>query len=117
MYGTIIPAYRLVESIESLTQFAYSAREHLDARTNEIRAEQFGGLFRYVKSKEREGEQAVIRQFRRNIEDVLGEDCYTTDSSTYELPTLEPVGNGKYELQMECGGKTIVMPLGKVELR
>lgn len=117
LYGTIIPAYRFADSLDQLNQLAYSIREHMEARTDEYRTEQFKGIFRYAERKEQEGEQGAIRRFRRNIEDVLGENCHTTDSSTYELPRLEPVGNGKYELRMECDGRMMAVPLGKVELR
>lgn len=117
MYGTIVPAYRLTESIDSLTQLAHSTREQIETRTDEYRAEQFEGIFRYVQGKEKEGAQAVIRGFRRNIEKVVGIDCSTVDSEQYELPEPVRLRKGKYELQMECGGKTLIVPLGEIELR
>lgn len=117
LYGTIIPAYRFADSLDKLNQLVYSIREHIETRTNEYKIEQFEGIFRYAKGKEKEGEQKVVRELRRNIEDTLGEDCHTTDSSTYELPRLEPVGNGKYELRMECDGRTLATPLGEAEIR
>ena len=117
LYGTVVPAYRLVESIDSLTRLAHSAREDIETRTEQYRPDQFKGLFRYAQGKEREGEQKVIHLFRRNIADTLGEDCHTQEGIHYELPTLERIGKGKYELRMECNGQMLVIPLRERELR
>ena len=116
-YGTILPAYRVAQGLEEMRQLIQSVRQDQEARTDEYRAHRFDGILRYADGKEKEGEQKAIRQFRRSIEAMVGEDCGTVDSEQYELPKIEQLKKGRYELQMECKGKTLVLHAGKMELR
>ncbi len=118
-YSIAAPAYKLVEGIESLTQLSYAARDHIDARTDDYRAEHFNLLFRQFGEQAGKGEQEAIRHFRREIEKNLGINCNTVDDASYDPPKVGLGKRGVYELRMPCRTRELVIsfPRAAVELR
>lgn len=109
-YGTIMPAYQVAQGLEEINQFIQSARQDLEARTDKYYAHRFEGILRYADGKEKAGEQKAIRQFRRNIENVLEVDCNTIDGTKYEMPVMKLGLKGIYELRMKCRTGELVIP-------
>ncbi|HLC71730.1 MAG TPA: hypothetical protein VJI32_06985 [Candidatus Nanoarchaeia archaeon] len=118
-YSLIVPSYKLASSLDSLTQYANSTREYIEAQSDEYGPERFEGLFKGFKEQAGRGEQETIRRFRRNVEKALGVDCHTIDDAIYDLPKVELGEKGWYELRMPCGVRELVVsfPSTSVEVR
>jgi len=116
MYSVIGPTYALSRNLLSAHQFVETTRKILEISPRDAHRRSLYWLMEYTADRN-EHEQATIRRFRRNIEDVLMVDCGTIDTQQYELPTLRGAGKGRYELRMECNEKKLVIPWGEIEWR